>query len=302
MALTIGSLGRGGAMRILIAGADGQLGRAVARRAVLGGHVVVPMSRTALDVGSIDAAALIAAAAPDVVINAAAMTDVDGCESDIDAAYRINALGARNVALGAALADAVLVQVSTDYVFDGESSEPYWEFDAANPIGVYGASKLAGELEVRSVMRRAFIVRTAWLYGLGGRGFVSKILDLAAARDEISVVDNEFGSPTFCDDLADSILDLIDTGAFGTYHLVNEGWCSRFEFARAILEVAGQDHVVVRPIDYFERAAKPPAFSPLRNFCGAELGIRLPPWRAGLERYFERRSEGVDIAQRPISD
>lgn len=288
-------------MRILIAGADGQLGRAVARRAAAAGHDIVPLGRAQLDVGSIDAAERIAELSPDVVINAAAMTDVDGCERDVDAAFRINAIGARNVALGAARAGAAMLQVSTDYVFDGEASEPYWEFDATNPIGVYGASKLAGEHEVRAVSRQAYVVRTAWLYGLGGRSFVTKILDLAAERDEISVVDNEVGNPTFCDDLADALLELVGTRAFGTYHLVNEGWCSRYDFARAILEAAGVDRVIVHPIDRFDRAARPPAFAPLRNFGGAELGIRLPEWREGLRRYFARRADGVDVTARPIA-
>lgn len=281
-------------MRILITGADGQLGRAVAGRATALGHVVMAPGRAELDIGQLGAVDRIADAAPDVVVNTAAMTDVDGCEHDVDGAYRINALGARHVALGAARSGASVVQISTDYVFDGRSDRPYWEFDPTNPIGVYGASKLAGEQEVRAVCRRAYVVRTAWLYGLGGRGFVSKMLELAAARDEISVVDNEVGSPTFCDDLADAVLRLVGTGAFGTYHLASEGWCSRYDFARAILELGGLDSVSVRPIDHYPRAARAPAFAPLRNFCGAQIGITLPHWRDGLERYFARRAEAAE--------
>ena len=278
-------------MRILITGADGQLGRAISRSASADGHVVVAMGRGALDITDIRSVAQIAEASPDVVVNAAAMTDVDGCERDKDAAFRINALGARNVALGAASAGAALVQISTDYVFDGRSDEPYWEFDATNPLGAYGASKLAGEREVLAVWHRSYIVRTAWLYGVGGRNFVTKMLGLAESRDEISVVNNEVGNPTFCDDLAEGVISLVGSNAYGTYHLVNEGWCSRYDLARAILEMASLGHVTVRPIRHFERLACPPAFAPLRNFSASELGIALPTWQDGLARFFAGREE-----------
>lgn len=273
-------------MRVLITGAHGQLGRALARRAK--GHTVLALGRRELDVADLAARDAIAAASPDVVINAAAMTNVDGCENDPDGAYRINALGARNVALGAAAAGADLVQVSTDYVFDGTKTEPYWEFDAPAPTSVYGASKLAGEVLVRAVHARAYIVRSAWLYGLGGSNFVTRILRLADERPQLDVVNTEVGSPTFCDDLAEGILALVQTGAYGTYHLANEGACSRFEFAQAILEEAGRADYPIRPADHFPRRARPPAYAPLRNFAAAELGVRLPPWRDALRRYFER--------------
>ncbi|MFN2115218.1 MAG: dTDP-4-dehydrorhamnose reductase [Anaerolineae bacterium] len=273
-------------MRILITGAEGQLGRALARRAV--GHDVISCGRDDLDVRSLSCRDVIASARPELVINAAAMTNVDRCEGEPDRAHAINALGARNVALGSRAADAHLLQISTDYVFDGCKDEPYWEFDAPAPINVYGASKLAGERLVQEVYDRVFIVRAAWLYGLGGRNFVTRVLRLAGDRDELSIVNNEVGSPTFCDDFADAVLELVATGAHGTYHLAGEGECSRYEFARAILDESGHADYPLQAADHYPRAACPPAYAPLRNFAAEQLGVRLPPWRDGLARYFER--------------
>jgi dTDP-4-dehydrorhamnose reductase len=273
-------------MRILITGGQGQLGRALVRRA--GGRDVLAPGRVDLDVTAPDCARLVSSERPDLVVNAAAMTDVDGCELDPDQAFRVNALGARNVALGAARAGADLLQVSTDYVFDGSKGEPYWEFDPPCAISVYGASKVAGEQLVGLVNDRAFVVRAAWLYGLGGDNFVTRILALAEERPELSVVHNQVGSPTFCDDLCDAILALAETRAYGIYHLAGEGECSRYEFARAILDAAGRPDFPVEPVDHFARAASPPTYAPLRNFAAAELGIRMPSWQEGLRKFFER--------------
>lgn len=271
-------------MRILVTGAAGQLGRTLARLATA--HEVVGLARAEADITSLGVIERIVAAAPDLVVNAAALTDVDACESDPDAAFRVNALGARNVALGAARAGAALVQVSTEYVFDGCLGRPYWEFDAANPTCIYGASKLAGEALVRDVHPRTYVVRTSWLYGLGGTHFVTKILALAEERPTLAVVDNEVGSPTFCDDLVPALLALVTTGAFGTYHLASAGACSRYEFARAILRQAGREDYPITATDHYARLARPPAYAPLRNFAAAELGIQLPGWQDALARYF----------------
>jgi dTDP-4-dehydrorhamnose reductase len=272
-------------LRILITGGQGQFGRALARRAA--GHEVITLDRQDLDISHPSARAIIAEARPDVVVNAAACTDVDGCEVDPDRAYRVNALGARYVAQGSERAGAALVQVSTDFVFDGLKGEPYWEFDATAPISVYGASKLAGEEMALAACRRTYVARTAWLYGLGGRSFVSNMLELSERLPRLSVVDNEVGCPTFCDDLADAILALVATEVHGTYHLVSEGWCSRYDFARAILDEAGKPQYPIEPIDHYPRKAAPPGFAPLRNFAAAELGIQLPRWQDGLRRFLD---------------
>lgn len=271
-------------MRIVITGAEGQLGRALCRRAL--GHDVVALPRGAADVADAAVADLIARLAPDVVVNAAAFTNVDGCEVDADRAFRVNALGARNVALGAARAGAAVVQISTEYIFDGRKDTAYWEFDAPAPVSVYGASKLAGEQLAWQVCDRVYVARSSWLYGLGGTNFVAKVLALAAERPELAVVDNEVGSPTFCDDLADALLALVATGIYGNYHLVNEGACSRYELARAVLAHAGRVDYPLTATDSFPRRARPPAHAPLRNFAAAGLGIRLPPWPDALGRFF----------------
>ena len=288
-------------MRILLTGAGGQLARAIARRA---GEAtsVIGFSRSDLDITDPGCGDAIVAARPAAVINTAAMTHVDGCEHDPDAAFRVNALGARNVALAAERAGATLVQVSTDYVFGGdpERRAPHWEFDRPNPLSVYGASKLAGEELAVRACPRSFVVRTAWLYGLGGGGFVHRMLEMAARGEPLSVVDNEFGNPTFCDDLADGILGLLEHRSWGTYHLVNEGWCSRYDFACEILRQAGHPDHAITPVDHFPRAAQPPTFGALRNFAGAELGLRLPDWRTGLAAFFARRAK-AEAASSPTA-
>jgi dTDP-4-dehydrorhamnose reductase len=271
-------------MRIVITGADGQLGRALRRRAL--GHDVVALGRGAADVADASVADVIARLAPQVVVNAAAFTNVDACEVDADKAFRVNALGARNVALGAARAGAAVIQISTEYIFDGRKDSAYWEFDAPAPISVYGASKLAGEQLAWQVCDRVYVARTSWLYGLGGANFVAKILALADQRPELAVVDTEVGSPTFCDDLADALLALAATDTYGTYHLVNEGACSRFELARAVLDHAGRGDYPLMVTDSYPRLARPPAYAPLRNFAAAGLGIQLPPWADALGRFF----------------
>jgi dTDP-4-dehydrorhamnose reductase len=275
-------------MRVLVTGGDGQLGMAIARR--WRQHSVIGASHDELDITRDDAARRVVELGPELVINTAALTDVDGCERDPDAAFRVNALGARNVAVGAARAGAALVQISTDYVFPGDSDRPCWEFDRPGPVNVYGASKLAAEDLVRMVHDRVFVVRSAWLFGIEGQSFVTRILERADRSEPLEVVDDEVGSPTFCDDLADALERLVATRAFGVHHLVSEGACSRLEFARAILNQAGRFDTPVRPTSAFPRVAPRPKYTPLRNFAAAELGIRLPGWETGLARYFERRA------------
>lgn len=277
-------------MRILILGADGQLGRALARRAAA--HDVVAAGRARIDVTADAAVEAVAAVAADVVVNAAALTDVDGCERAPDEAFRRNAVGAWRAARGAAASGAAIVQVSTDYVFDGHKGAPYVEADPPAPLSVYGASKLAGEHLVRSIAPRHYVVRTAWLYGLGGRSFVSRMVALAGEGRPLAVVDNEFGNPTFCDDLADGILALVETGRFGTYHLANRGSCSRWELARAALDRSGHAGVAIERLDRFERLARPPVCAALAQDAAAALGIALPHWTEGLDRFFARG--GVD--------
>ncbi|TVY11821.1 dTDP-4-dehydrorhamnose reductase [Paenibacillus cremeus] len=235
-------------MKILITGAGGQLGRDLIR--VLGqAHECIPMTRASLDVG--DEAAVRAcfeSVRPDAVVHAAAFTQVDLAESHLEEAYRVNALGSYYVGLAAEAFGAKLVCVSTDYVFDGMKGSPYHEEDRTNPLSVYGRSKLLGEQFVQKVCPHHFIVRTSWLYGRGGNNFVTKVLALADRQQELTVVDDQFGSPTYTYDLAECIGRMLATERYDTYHVANSGYCSRWDFARAILELAGRTDVTARPI------------------------------------------------------
>ncbi len=276
-------------MRLAITGANGQLGRSL--QDSLAGNEFLLVDLPEYDVTQGATVEAIVDFEPELVIHAAAMTDVDGCEKDPEMAYKVNALGTRNVALACQRCGAAMLYVSTDYVFDGTSDEPYLEYDEPHPISVYATSKLAGEEFVRDLLSRFYIVRTAWLYGRTGDNFVEKVLDLAEREDELFVVANEFGSPTYAPDLAQAIASLVSHGVYGIYHLINEGACSRYEFAATILEFAGNNRVTVRPTRVYPRAARVPRRALLRNFSAVtQLGIVLRPWKEALRAYFEERS------------
>jgi dTDP-4-dehydrorhamnose reductase len=195
-----------------------------------------------------------------------------------------------------------MVQISTDFVFDGTKGQPYWEFDLPNPVSTYGASKLAGEELARQILDRLYVVRTAWLYGPGGSHFVGRVLALAEQEQQLSVTTNEVGSPTMTDDLAEAVAALIGHGVYGTYHLVNEGQCSRYDFAQEIIRLAGLPQHVLKPVDRFPRPARVPAYAPLRNFVAAsQLGIRLRPWRQALAAYINELGYSVRGAADPLA-
>lgn len=272
-------------MRVAITGSRGQLGSALQRISVE--HEVLGLVRPMHDITDMDAIGMaIREFVPDIVIHAAAMTDVDGCERDPEAARRVNVLGTRNVAVAAQQVDAKLVYISTDYVFDGRKAAPYWEYDDVNPLSVYGRTKWLGEEIVRRFSSRYYIVRTAWLYGEGEDNFVGTVLRLARERGSLHMVTDEVGSPTFVLDLAQAILKLLETFAYGTYHLSNAGTCSRYQWAREILDIAGRDDVRLIPSQNYERLAQVPKRVVLRNVCAAELGITMRSWREALEARF----------------
>lgn len=276
-------------MKVLITGAGGMLGQDVRKVAELVGHEAVALDRAALDVT--DAAAVTAAFGelrPDVAINCAAWTDVDGAESAEQDALKLNADAARNVAAAAASVGAAVVLPSTDYVFDGTADRPYVESDPTNPQSAYGRTKLVGEHEAAAANPRHFVVRTSWLFGTGGRNFVDTMLGLAE-RGEVRVVHDQFGSPTYTAHLADGLLRLAATEQYGIHHIAGDGHCSWYEFARETFARAGVD-CEVAPVTTaeFPRPAPRPAYSVL----GSEWPnpIRLPDWRDGLRAYLAERS------------
>ncbi len=232
----------------------------------------------------------IGACRPDVVINAAAYTDVDGCETQRDRAFAVNAEGALNVALGCERAGSRLIHLSTDYVFDGESAVAYREDSPPNPMNIYGQSKLRGEKYVEEALENHLIVRTAWLYGRHGRNFVDTILRLASGNDELRVVDDQKGSPTLTHDLGGAIARLLGKDVRGVVHVTNSGSCTWFDFARRILELkppAGRS-VRVIPISSTElgRPAKRPGNSILDLSRYEQLtGVRMRKWEEGLAEY-----------------
>jgi dTDP-4-dehydrorhamnose reductase len=225
------------------------------------------------------------------VIHPAAYTDVDGCARDPERAYRVNGLGAQYVALACRQLGARLVYVSTNEVFDGAATTPYFEYDRAAPINAYARSKWAGEQAVREALDHFYIVRVAWLFG-GARNFVRTVLRLAAERDSIAMVADEVGSPTYAPDAAAAIARLVELPFDGTYHLVNEGACSRFEFAAEVLRLAGRERSVLRPIRLadFKRDSVVPPYTPLLNVAAAALGIQLRPWQAALAEHLQNLS------------
>ena len=273
-------------MRIAITGYKGQLGRSL--HMLLEGEELFLIDLPEHDFTDPAIIEALLDFRPEVVIHAGAYTDVEGCARDPDLAYRVNGLGAQHIALACQRGGAAMVYVSTNEVFDGQKGEPYLEWDEPHPINPYGASKLAGELFTRSLVSRHYIVRTTWLYTPGGNNFPSKIIRAADERGRLRVVTDEISSPTYAPDLAQAIVQLIETGLYGTYHFINEGACSRYEFALRILELSGRSEVLVEPItsDQYPRLSTPPLNCVLRNFCGAFHGITLRHWEEALEDFF----------------
>lgn len=277
-------------MRIVVTGSKGQLGHDLAE--VLADHDLVLLDIKELDITDFNAVLRkLDEFRPEILINSAAFTNVDGCEENPNLAYQVNAVGTQNLAIACQKVNAAMLYVSTDFVFDGNSDTPYTEFDEPNPLNVYGRSKLAGERYVTSLLSKYFIVRTAWLYGTHGHNFVKTILKLAADKNELTVVNDQFGSPTFSRDLARKIAEIIVTDGYGLYHAVNGGSCSWFEFSREILRQAGIDKPI-KPISSRElnRPAPRPAYSVLKNYSLALRGFSpFRPWEAGLAEYFKLR-------------
>jgi dTDP-4-dehydrorhamnose reductase len=276
-------------MKLLVTGAGGMLGRDVMLAAGNAGHDVVGFGHTELDVT--DAASVEAkldVERPDVVINCAAWTDVDGAEGAEDAAMAVNGTGAGKIAGAAAAVGASVVYVSSDYIFDGAKGAPYVESDQPAPLSAYGRTKLAGEEATAAANPRHFVVRSSWLFGIGGGNFVETMLRLAASQNEVLVVHDQVGSPTYTWHLAYGIVRLIEGLEYGIHHMAAAGQCSWYEFAREIFEQAKIEcKVLSATTDMLGRPAPRPAFSALES--QREHAIELPSWQDGLAGYIAQR-------------
>ena len=277
-------------MRILVLGARGMLGTDLFSE--WRSDELIPAGSAEADLRDFSQVEkLIQKVRPDWIINSAAYTDVDGCEKNPDLAFAVNATGVENVARAAQSTDARIFLVSTDYVFNGQGTRPYETTDPIAPLNVYGASKAAGEEALRKNHSAWCIGRTSWLFGVHGPSFPEKILRAAETRPELSVVNDQIGSPTYTRDLARAIRALVLQDARGIVHISNEGICSWFDFAREILFQSGRGSVPVHPIstDQSARPARRPNYSALSPASLHAYGIRTGPWQEALRSFLKER-------------
>lgn len=285
-------------MKVAVTGADGQLGTDLVDAYRAAGHAVVPLAHADVrieDRASVEAALL--EHTPDLVINSAAMVDLEACEGDPQRAFEVNAVGPRNLAGMAAKLGHALVQISTDYVFDGQGTRPYREADPTAPLNVYATSKLAGEHFVRAIAPRHWVLRTSGLFGRapcrgkGGLNFVELMIERAAAGKPIRVVDDERASPTRTRDLAENLVALTESGATGTYHMTSQGGCTWYEFAARIFAQVGMEALLDRASPgEFASVVRRPAYSVLDNAALRAVGLdRMPHWADALGSYLGER-------------
>lgn len=274
-------------MKVLIIGSEGMLGHDLVD-VLSAEHDVSTTTIWTLDITAIDKTIeTVKNINPDVVVHAAAFTDVDGSESKADLAYQVNSLGTRNVAVACRETDSALVYICTDYVFDGTKGSPYYEYDQTNPLGVYGKTKHLGEVYIRDLLNKFYIVRTSWLYGYHGPNFVTTMLNLAKTHDRISVVSDQIGSPTYTVDLAEAIANLIKKPSYGIYHITNSEYCSWFEYAQLIFEIAGKK-VDLNPVttEEFGSLAPRPKYSVLENYNWRMEGFpKIRSYKEALKDY-----------------
>lgn len=277
-------------MKIFVTGCNGQLGRAVNMQFKDDPNVTFVNTDVAdLDITKVDdVMRAVKAEKPDIIVNCAAHTAVDACETDWDNAYKINAIGPRNLSLAANEVNAKLVHISTDYVFDGKGTRPYTEFDAVDPQGAYGKTKLAGEEFVKAFANKYFIIRTAWLYG-DGKNFVKTMLRLSETNDAVSVVNDQVGSPTSTKELAGAIAHLIPTDNYGLFHGTCEGVCSWADFTEEIFRLKGLSTKVNRiTTAEFNAKAPRPAYSVLENYMlKLTTDYKFAQWEDAIAEYIK---------------
>jgi dTDP-4-dehydrorhamnose reductase len=277
-------------MKILLLGHKGMLGSDLLEQ-MSHHHEVIGMDVDEIDITSAgDCVKAIEDTAPQIVINTAGYTNVDGCETAKEECFAVNAEALKNIAVACHRKNIRIIHFSTDYVFNGTGSAPYKEDDDCDPINTYGASKLAGERYLQTLAQNYIIIRTAWLYGVNGKNFVRTILEKAKTTPRLTVVDDQLGSPTYTKDLAAAVDLLIEKNAQGIFHVTNRGSCSWYQFAVKILQESGIENVEVSPIksDQLARTAKRPAYSILsmQKFIST-TGKAMQPWQLGLQDYLE---------------
>ena len=295
-------------MRILISGANGQLGKELTRILNTGfaeiGEIpctlknadIINTDVENLDITNInDVLSFVENERPQVIINCSAFTNVDLCETDKDTAFNVNSLGPRNLAIAAQKVNTKLIHISTDYVFSGDGNEPYCEYDICNPQSIYGKTKYLGEQYVKEFCSKYFIVRTSWLYGYEGNNFVKTIMNLAEQREGIKVVNDQRGNPTNANDLAYHILKLVDSNEYGIYHCTGNGECSWYDFACKIVEYANINcEVMPCTTEEFPRPAKRPSYSSLNNMMLKNtIGDKMRFWQDALKNFI-KNYEGVN--------
>lgn len=284
-------------MKVLVTGASGQLGTDVVAQLKHSGHEVIASDRDTLDIT--DAAAcqsFLQQSKPETVIHCAAYTAVDRAETEVETAYAVNAAGTRNMVVASERIGAKFCYISTDYVFDGHSDSAYHEYDNTNPQSIYGKSKRAGEQLVQTLSSRYFIVRTSWVFGLNGPNFVKTMLRLGQERDEIKVVHDQKGSPTYTPDLAEFLLELIQTEQYGIYHASNSGICTWYEFALEIFAEAAEilncplkAKVIPCTTEEFPLPAPRPANSVMEHLSIRNSGFKdLRSWQEGLQDFLQQ--------------
>ena len=277
-------------MKVLVTGVKGQLGYDVVNELTKRGHIAIGTDIEEMDITdakSVDA--VIKENAPDAVIHCAAYTAVDAAEDNVEVCRKINAEGTQNIANVCKELDIKMTYISTDYVFDGEGERPWEPDDERTPLNVYGQTKYEGELAVQNTLDKYFIVRIAWVFGVNGKNFIKTMLNLGKTRDSLTVVNDQFGSPTYTFDLARLLVDMVETDKYGIYHATNEGICTWYEFACEIFRQAGMD-VKVSPVSAAEYPAKAkrPSNSRMSKEKLTENGFeKLPAWQDALSRYLK---------------
>ncbi|MEO0258902.1 MAG: dTDP-4-dehydrorhamnose reductase [candidate division WOR-3 bacterium] len=277
-------------MKFLLFGSEGQLGRELALEIEKKGYNLIKLSHKELDItDEKKVKEVILDYSPDFTINATAYNNVDQAEIESQKAFAVNAEAVRNMAIWVHKTHGILVHFSTDYVFDGEKGAPYTTNDEPNPINTYGKSKLQGELYIKEILNRYFIIRVSWVFGFGKTNFPLKLLEWAKDNKILRVAEDQFNAPTYTVDCAKYVMELILKGKFGLYHLTNSGYCSRYEWAKLILNEWGYEgEILPAKTEDFPSLAKRPKFTVLDcSKFESETGLRMPPWQDAVKRFIQ---------------